>query len=462
LKPAPARAGNATEAGVAARRAASRLLSGVLDGTPLDSLIDPHAGDAAFRQLEPRDRALARAIVATALRRRGQILAALSRLMARGLPPRSGRLQSILETAAAQILFLDVPAYAVVSTAMADAEGDRHARHFKPLINGVLRRLARERDASLAVGDAGRVNTPAWLYERWAAAYGDDTARKIAAAHLVEPGLDLTVKNDAQGWAEKLGGIALPNGSVRLVPSGPVEMLPGYAEGEWWVQNAAAALPVRLLGAVTGKRVADLCAAPGGKTAALALAGAEVTAVDVSAGRLQRLAANLARLKLAANLVTADVLTWTPAEEFDAVLLDAPCSATGTIRRHPDIPWIKRPDDIAALADLQLRMIERAIALLKPGGILVYCTCSLEPEEGEAQLARLRAAHDELRPVPVEADELGGLAEALTPEGAVRTLPCHLPNAEPRLAGLDGFFIARLRKDRNARSGGLSGEGRRA
>jgi 16S rRNA (cytosine967-C5)-methyltransferase len=439
------RAGSPADAGVAARSAASRLLEGVLHGTPLDRLLDLVAGDPAFRRLEPRDRALARAIVATTLRRRGQILAALHRLMERGVPPRSGRLASILEAAAAQILFLDVPAYAAVSTAMADAEADRHARHFKPLVNGVLRRLARERDAFLAADDAERINTPDWLFARWTASYGEVTARKIAGAHLVEPSLDLTVKSDPQGWAERLGGIVLPNGTVRLIPSGPIEALPGYADGEWWVQNAAAALPARLLGAVAGKRVADLCAAPGGKTAALALAGARVTAVDISAARLERLAANLARLKLAAELIAADLLSWSPPDLFDAVLLDAPCTATGTIRRHPDIPWLKRPGDVGTLADLQARMLERAAALLKPGGTLVYCTCSLEPEEGELQLTRLAARHD-LSLVPVEPAELGGLTEVRTPEGAVRTLPSHFSAAEPRLAGLDGFFIMRLQK----------------
>ena len=379
-------------------------------------LVDPATGDPVFRGLEPRDRALARAIVATTLRRRGQILGALRLLMERGVPPRSGRLAAIIETAAAQILFLDVPDYAAVSTAMADAEADRHARHFKPLLNAVLRRLARERDTILAArmrsgpirrtgsGSAG----PRPMAKRRPA--------RIAAAHLVDPSLDLTVKRDPQGWADRLGGIVLPNGSVRHVPAGPIEELPGYADGEWWVQNAAAALPARLLGDVAGKRVADLCAAPGGKTAALAFAGARVTAVDISATRLERVAANLARLALGAELVAADVLAWQPPEPFDAILLDAPCTATGTIRRHPDIPWIKRPEDVAGLAGLQARMIERAAAMLKPGGTLVYCTCSLEPEEGERHLARLGDGN-RLRLVPVVPAELGGLAEAITPRG---------------------------------------------
>src|SRR5262249_35662460 len=208
------------DTGVRTRCAASRLLDGVLRGKPLDILLDLSAGDPVFQSLGPRDRALARAIVATTLRRRGQILAGLGRLMERGVPPRSGRLASIIETAAAQILFLEVPDYAAVSTAMADAESDRHAAHFKPLINAVLRRLARERDEILAREDAERVNTPDWLWQRWVLAYGEDVTRKIAAAHLMEPTLDLTVKKDPADWAEKLAGVALPNGSVRLAHSG--------------------------------------------------------------------------------------------------------------------------------------------------------------------------------------------------------------------------------------------------
>jgi 16S rRNA (cytosine967-C5)-methyltransferase len=435
----------ASDAGVPARSAASRLLEGVLRGKPLDALLDPAEGDPVFRGLEPRNRALARAVVATTLRRRGQIKAALQRLMERGVPPRSGRLASILEIAAAQILFLEVPDYAAVSTAMADAEADRHAGHYKSLLNGVLRRLARERDAILGAQDAERINTPEWLWQRWTMHFGEATTRKIAAAHLLDPNLDLTTKGDAASWAERLGGMVLSKDTVRLVASGPIEDLPGYAEGDWWVQNAAAAIPARLFGDVTGKRVADLCAAPGGKTAALAVAGAEVTAVDISAGRLERVAANLARLKLGAKLVAADALAWQPSEPFDAVLLDAPCTATGTIRRHPDIPWLKRPEDIASLAELQARLIARAVAMLKPGGTLFYCTCSLEPEEGEKHFARLLGEHD-LQLVPVQPGELGGLAEAVTPEGAVRTLPSQLAAAEPRLSGLDGFFIVRLQK----------------
>ncbi|MEX2319572.1 MAG: RsmB/NOP family class I SAM-dependent RNA methyltransferase, partial [Bauldia sp.] len=346
--------------------------------------------------------------------------------------------------------------HAAVSVAVDQIAADRDARHFKGLANAVLRRMARERDALLAKLPP-EIDTPAWLYDRWRAAYGAETTAAIAAAHRIEPALDVTVKDDPEGRAEKLGGIVLPTGTVRLIASGPIENLPGFAEGAWWVQDAAAALPARLLGDVRGKRVADLCAAPGGKTAQLAAAGALVTAVDISEPRLDRLRQNLRRLGLAAETVVADVLEWQPAQEarsvatgkeknpFDAVLLDAPCTSTGTIRRHPDIPWLKRAGDVATLAALQARMIERAVSLLKPGGTLVYCTCSLEPEEGEAQRAAALQRLP-LTPLPVAAAEVGGLAEALTADGAVRTLPCHLPNADPRLSGLDGFYIARLGK----------------
>jgi 16S rRNA (cytosine967-C5)-methyltransferase len=301
-------------------------------------------------------------------------------------------------------------------------------------------------------------DTPDWLWKRWAAHYGEAAAWAIAEALWLEPSLDLSVKSDAAGWAEKLGGTVLPTGSVRVLATGDIPSLAGYGEGEWWVQDAAAALPAMLLGDVRGKRIADLCAAPGGKTAALANAGATVTAVDISAPRLQRLSANLKRLNLTAETIATDVLRWKPQEArsgeaatgkqepFDAILLDAPCTATGTIRRHPDVAWLKKEEDVAALAKVQARMIDHAVSLLRPGGTLVYCTCSLEPEEGEAHLpaalARLPVKLD-----PVSAAEIGGLAEVVTPEGTVRTLPSHLPNpANPRLGGLDGFFIMRLRK----------------
>ena len=251
-------------------------------------------------------------------------------------------------------------------------------------------------------------DTPEWLYLRWSKTYGAATAHDIAAANAREPALDVTVKSDAPAWAEKLGGRVLPTGTVRAVAHGTVTALPGFAEGAWWVQDAAAALPARLLGDIKGLRVADLCAAPGGKTAQLVAAGANVTAIDRSPARLKRLADNLKRLSLEAELLCADVEKWTPEQPFDAVLLDAPCSATGTIRRHPDVPWLKREVDIASLAAMQRRLIDRAVASTKPGGTIVYCTCSLEPEEGEGVISGLLEREAGVRRLPITAGDVSG------------------------------------------------------
>jgi 16S rRNA (cytosine967-C5)-methyltransferase len=308
----------------------------------------------------------------------------------------------------------------------------------------VLRRLAREREQVLAGQDAAALNTPEWLFARWNARYGAAGARAIAEAHMVEPALDLTVRGDAHAWAERLGGIVLPNGTVRLIAKGAIDALPGFDEGAWWVQDAAAALPARLLGDVAGLGVGDLCAAPGGKTMQLAAAGARVTAVDQSKFRMERLARNLARAGLAAEAVTADVLAFEGRDRFDAVLLDAPCSATGTIRRHPDVAWLRAPGDIASLAVLQAKLLARAVELARPGGIVVFSTCSLEPEEGEEQ-ARHVLSTLPVAPAPIGADETAGLG-TISPEGWVRTLPFDLPADDPRLGGLSGFFIARFRR----------------
>jgi 16S rRNA (cytosine967-C5)-methyltransferase len=312
-------------------------------------------------------------------------------------------------------------------------------------VNAVLRGLAREREAILAASDSLDEDTPPWLAARWRATYGEATARAIAAAHRCEPTLDLSVKSDAEGWAKRLGGIVLPTGSVRLDTHRPVAELEGYADGEWWVQDAAAALPARLLGARAGLRVADLCAAPGGKSAQLAAAGAAVTTVDRSAERLKALAQNFERLRLHSDIAVADALAF-EAGPFDAVLLDAPCTATGTIRRHPDAAWIKRTGDLAPLVKLQSQLLDKAIALAKPGGLIVFCTCSLEPEEGEGQVAAVLRRNPGLRRAPIEASEIGGVAECLNAAGDLRTLPCHLWGGDPRRSGMDGFFAARLTK----------------
>lgn len=424
--------------GLAARQAAAVLLEGVtVEHHPLR--LDETLSEA----LEANDRGLARAIAAMAIRRHGQIRDALSGLMAKPLGARAGRLPIILEIAAAQILFMDVPDHAAVSVAMEAAETDPKARHFKPLANGVLRALIRGRDEILARQDAAALNTPQWLYRRWIAAYGVDTAREIANANLAEAPLDLTVKDDAAAWAERLGGVVLPTGTVRLEARGRIEALPGYDDGDWWVQDVAASLPARLLGDVAGKSVLDLCAAPGGKTAQIAVAGGKVTAIDAAADRVDRLRTNLARLGLEVDCVVADALTYAPDGAFDAVLLDAPCSATGTIRRHPDIPWLKRDTDIAAMARLQGELLARAAALVRPGGTLVFATCSLEPEEGEAHAQAASALP--LEPMPIAEGEIPGLAGDWIRGGMLRTLPHH-PAAPGIAGGMDGFFAARFRR----------------
>ena len=432
--------------GLAARRVAADLLDGVLRRhRPLDEQLEGGEASSAFAALAERDRALARKLVGTVLRRLGALRHLLGSALDRGFPADAPRVETILLIGAAQLFWLDVPDHAAVDLAVRLAQADRRAARYPGLVNAVLRRMARDGRAALAGLDIAALDTPEWLLARWRGAYGEATARAIAAVHGEEPPLDVTVKHDSDAWAARLRGRVLATGTVRLIAHGPVSLLPGYAEGAWWVQDAAAALPARLLGDVTGRRVADLCAAPGGKTAQLAAAGARVTAVDRSPARLARLRENLARLGLAAETVEADALEW-QAEPFDAVLLDAPCSSTGTIRRHPDIPWLKREADLAAMTVLQARLLDRAVALTRPGGTLVYCTCSLEPEECEGQVSALLARTPGLVRCPVAAAELEGQADFVTPVGDLRTFPCHWPDPDPRMAGLDGFYAARLER----------------
>jgi 16S rRNA (cytosine967-C5)-methyltransferase len=432
--------------GLAVRRIAAEIVEGVLRrNRALDELFESGAEGEALAALPDRDRALTRALVFVVLRRLGTLRHLLEYFLDRGLPAKAPRLETALLLGTAQILFLDVPDHAAVDLSVRLAQEDRPASHFRGLVNAVLRRMTREGKERLAALDTVALDTPPWLMQRWIATYGETVARDIAAANGREPALDLSVKNDAPQWAEKLGGIVLPTGTVRAVVHGAVTALPGFDDGAWWVQDAAAALPARLLGDVAGRRVADLCAAPGGKTAQLSAAGARVMAVDRSAPRLKRLRENLTRLSLDAEVICADATTW-ETEPFDAVLVDAPCSATGTIRRHPDVPWLKRPADIFKLAALQRRLLERAVALTRPGGIIVYCTCSLEPEEGAAVIADLLARDQGVRRVPLTAADVSGEAALIGADGDLRTLPCHLPDTDSRLAGLDGFYAARLEK----------------
>jgi 16S rRNA (cytosine967-C5)-methyltransferase len=440
--PRPARSGEAP--GFAVRRVAADILNGVLRRhRALDELLD---STNEFAALAERDRALVRFLVATVLRRLGTLRHLLGLFLDRGLPAQAPQVETALLIGAAQIFFLNVPDHAAVDLSVRLAQDDRRAAGFAGLVNAVLRRVAREGAARLAALDTSTLDTPDWLMMRWITTYGAATARAIAAANRSEAALDLTVKSDPEYWAEKLGGRLLPTGSVRVIATGAVSGLPGFAEGAWWVQDAGASLPARLLGEVRGRRVADLCAAPGGKTAQLALAGARVTAVDRARARLQRLHDNLARLAFKVEIVAADVEEWS-AEPFDAVLLDAPCSSTGTIRRHPDVPWLKNAGDIVKLSALQRRLLDRALALTKPGGMLVYCTCSLEPDENEAIVADLLARAPKVRRAPIAAAEVFGCAEFISKDGDLRTLPCHFADSDSRFAGIDGFYAARLLKD---------------
>ncbi|MGE5515450.1 MAG: RsmB/NOP family class I SAM-dependent RNA methyltransferase [Bacteroidota bacterium] len=421
------------------RTVALDLLAAVLvDKRLLDEALDTNT---ALSRLEDRDRAFTRLLVATVLRRLGQLDDVIRRCLDKGLPNKARRAQDVLRLGACQLLFLGTPPHAAIATSVDLVKGTPLAG-FSGLINAVLRRLDREGRDWVAAQDAGRLNTPSWLWNSWVSAYGEDTARAIAAAHLTEAPVDITVAGDPADWAERLQAELLPTGSLRRAAGGDITALPGFTAGNWWVQDMAAALPARLLGDVKGKRVADLCAAPGGKALQLAVAGAQVTAVDRSAKRLVRFQQNLERLKLSAEIVEADAAGWVPAEKFDAVLLDAPCTATGTLRRHPDGLRLKGPGDVAALADQQAALLRAALAMLKPGGTLVYCVCSLEPQEGAAQIERLLAAEPGGRRQPIAAAELGGLAELVTPLGDVRTLPCHLADK----GGMDAFFAARLVK----------------
>src|SRR5215831_4705739 len=429
--------------GFAVRRVAADMLDGVLRRhRALDELLN---SSGEFVGLATRDRALVRILVATVLRRLGTLRHLVGLFLDRGLPAQAPRVESALLIGAAQILFLNVPDHAAVDLSVQLVQADRRAAGFAGLINAVLRRVAREGAARIAALDTSTLDTPDWLMTRWTAAYGEATARAIAAANRNEPALDLTVKSDPDHWAKQLGGRVLATGSVRVNATGAVSALAGFAEGAWWVQDAGASLPARVLGDVRGRRVADLCAAPGGKTAQLALAGASVTAVDRARARLQRLRDNLVRLALKAEIVAADVEEWS-AEPFDAVLLDAPCSSTGTIRRHPDVPWLKHAGDIVKLSALQRRLLDRALALTKPGGTLVYCTCSLEPEENESIVAGLLARALNVRRAPIAAEEVFGCAELISKDGDLRTLPCHFPDSDSRFSGIDGFYAARLLK----------------
>jgi 16S rRNA (cytosine967-C5)-methyltransferase len=418
--------------GVEARLAAGVLLNAALEGRGgLDTAL-------SFREvadLPGPDRAFARAVAMAALRRLGEIDQILDRKLQKA-PPLAVR--TILRVALAQTLVLETPAFAAVSTAVKLAEREVKTRPYKNLVNAVLRGIERE-GPGLTTAES---NLPEWLAARWRATYGEATLTGLALAAREEPATDLSLKPevDAAAVAEALDGEAMVGNTVRTGRRGDLSTWPGFEDGIWWVQDAAAAVPVRLLAPRAGESIVDFCAAPGGKTLQIAASGASVVALDRSDKRLDRLRANLVRTGLPAEVVAVPAEDWEDPRAFDAVLLDAPCTATGTFRRNPEVLRATKPADVAKLADVQHRLLDAAAERVKPGGRLVYCVCSLEREEGETQIIAFLRRNPAFRTAPAVPAGVGAPSEALTPEGWLRILP----SMWAEKGGLDGFFIARL------------------
>ena len=423
---------DAADIGVEARLAAGILLNAALEGR---GGLDAALSQREVAALPGPDRAFARAVAMAALRRLGEIDQILDRKLQKG-PPLAVR--TILRIALAQTLVLETPAFAAVSTAVKLAERDPKTRPYKNLVNAVLRGIDRE-GPGLTTAES---NLPDWLVARWRANYGEATLAGLALAAREEPATDLSLKPgaDAAAIAEAVDGEILGGGTIRTGRRGDLASWPGFEDGSWWVQDAAAAVPVRLLAPKAGESVVDFCAAPGGKTLQIAASGAGVVALDRSAARLKRLSENLQRTGLEAEVVATPAEDWDDPRRFDAVLLDAPCTATGTFRRNPEALRATKPAEVAKLADVQHRLLDAAAARVKPGGRLVYCVCSLEREEGETQIIAFLRRNAEFRTVPAVPADLGAPDEALTPEGWLRILP----SMWAEKGGLDGFFIARL------------------
>lgn len=421
------------------RHVAALVLDTILanDGQPFDQAWATES--KRIETLSPRDRGFTRLMVATTLRRLGEIDELLKGLLKRPLPAKMSIVRQVLRLGVTQLRYLETPPHAAIDQSVRLVRALDRAG-MAGLVNAVLRKVPGL--PAIPPETAAELNTPRWLLRSWRATYGEAETLAIALAHLEEPPLDLSVKAGPRHWADALGGVVLPTGSVRLSRAGDVTALTGFNEGAWWVQDAAAALPARLLGAPAGASVLDLCAAPGGKTAQLALAGAKVVAVESEPRRADLLRTNLARLGLEAEVVVGDAGKYQPAKPADFILLDAPCTATGTLRRHPDIAWLKSASDLEHTTAAQDRLLAHAAGLLAPGGTLVYAVCSLQPEEGAARIDALLARETTLARAPVRPEELPGLEDAITKAGDVQTTPALWPER----GHLDGFFIARLRK----------------
>ena len=431
-----------TSSGLEARTAALEAIERVFSrGSFLDAALDQCAAGI----IDPRDRAFAHALAATALRHKGQIEQVVDAFLERPLAKGARRTRDILLLGAAQLLFLETGPHAAISTSLQLADANPATRRHKGLVNAVLRRVSESRDAILKDLPPAMTSLPAWLQKRLRADLGPQQAEACAEALLAQASLDLSPKDEtSRGPLEQAGGISLPTGTIRFpAPCPSVISLPGFEEGCWWVQDAAAALPARLLGNIHGKTVLDMCAAPGGKTLQLAAAGAAVTALDVSEARLELVHQNLARTGLSATCIIADALDFQSGHRFDAVLLDAPCSATGTVRRHPELPWLRNAEDIAPLVRLQRNLLRKAASMLGPGGVLVYAVCSLLAEEGPKQVQAFLNENRNFQRKPVSPPDFGLTPDFVTKQGDLRTMPHFALGTQ---SGMDGFFAARLVK----------------
>ncbi|WP_119306217.1 RsmB/NOP family class I SAM-dependent RNA methyltransferase [Cohaesibacter haloalkalitolerans] len=433
------------KSGMAARAGALRLIHAVLsEKALLDDAYAHELAEGPLRKLTGNDRAFAKRIATTVLQHLGEIDTLLARFMDRGIPKKSGPLRNILRIGTAELLFLNTPPHAVVDCAVSHYRTWRKYAGFKGLTNAVLRRVSKEGPDELASIDPAKANLPEWMYKALTNAYGTDaTAAMMVQYARQQIPLDLSLKDPASAdiWAERLGAEKMPTGSLRLASHERVDLLEGYAEGAWWVQDAAATLPVQMFGDVAGRKVLDLCAAPGGKTMQLAALGADVTALDISAKRLARIEENLQRVGLKAELVKGDVLKKSFDEKWPFILLDAPCSATGTVRRHPELIHQRSPEDIEHFSKLQAKMLDHVAELLAPGGTLVFCTCSLQPEEGPGLIADFLMNNPDFGIDPLTAEAMPQLAPFIEPDGSLRTRPDFWPEA----GGMDGFFAIRLR-----------------
>ena len=405
------------------------------------------AFDIAFTQnkdlnlMSSRDRAFIYNLCLTTLRRLGQIDELIQTYLDHPIPHNAQYVTDILRIGACQILFLNVANHAAVFTCVELTRKKGYSAHIK-LVNAVLRGLTRNGTSLVTKQDENFLNIPRWLWNSWLVAYGEVNCREIAAAHLRGGALDLSTFGDPNTYSKLLNGKVLPPGTVRIYTKGPIGGLPGFQNGKWWVQDLAARMVAALAGDISEKSVLDLCAAPGGKTAYFAAGGGNVTAVDRSKVRIRRLKENLDRLQLTAKIIQEDALTWRPRKTADVVILDAPCSGTGTARRHPDVLWTKTETDVIKLVDLQKRLLKAASEMVAPGGILIFATCSLQPEEGGDHMNAFLENHPNFSLFPVTSDDVYGHDELISAPGVFRSLPCHFGSE----GGMDGFFAARFQR----------------